>query len=98
MGFFDTTDLLSGTALLVTTPDETERPLDSLRFLEATSNSELESGGASEIKIESTGVNFLDSLTASSQIDRQFLGVNVQVLSAGSVQRVCSTQATMWSH
>ena len=66
-------------ALYVNSPGS----LDSLRFLEATSGSELETGEV-EIKIESTGVNFLDCLTALGQIDRKIIGGEC----AGIVSRV----------
>lgn len=66
-------------ALYVSSPGS----LDSLRFLEATSSSELETGEV-EIKIEATGVNFLDCLTALGQIDRKVLGGEC----AGIVSRV----------
>ena len=44
-----------------------------MRLLEDTSSSELETGEV-EIETESTGINFLDSLTALGKIDHRIPG------------------------
>lgn len=59
--------------------------LDSLEFLEAVPAQSLASGEL-EIKVESTGVNFRDCLTALGQIDTKMLGVEC----AGVVTRAGS--------
>ena len=57
--------------------------LDSLQFLEAVPAQDLASGEL-EIRVESTGVNFLDCLTALGQVDNKILGGEC----AGVVSRV----------